>query len=166
MMNEEQQEPIIQDVTNVPTESTSTEQAPSDSFDFSGKWAIVGAVLAVVAGGVLTGWLLSTRIASIGQPTESGQVAQEKIKKGSVFGVPKDDTFTDEVVGVVKEGGIDGEGTHHLERIGGPSQTVYLFSSVLDLDQFIDHKVKIWGQTFDAQKAGWLMDVGRLEVLE
>lgn len=165
-MIEEQQEPIIQDVTNVPTESTSTEQEPSEPFNFSSKWAIVGAAVAVVAGGVLTGWLLSNRTASTAQPTESGQVAQEKIKKGSVFGAPKSDTFTDEVVGVVKEGGIDGEGTHHLERIGGPSQTVYLFSSVLDLDQFNDRKVKIWGQTFDAQKAGWLMDVGRLEVLE
>jgi hypothetical protein len=39
-------------------------------------------------------------------------------------------------------------------------------SSVIDLDPFIDHKVKIWGDTFAAQKANWLMDVGRVEVVE
>jgi len=26
-------------------------------------------------------------------------------------------------------------------------------------------EVKIWGETFKAQKAGWLMDVGRVEIV-
>ena len=51
-------------------------------------------------------------------------------------------------------------------RPGGESQNVYLTSSVVDLDLFVDHKIRIWGETFSAQKAGWLMDVGRVEVIE
>ena len=39
-------------------------------------------------------------------------------------------------------------------------------SSVVDLSQFVDRKVKVWGSTQTAQVAGWLMDVGRVEVLE
>jgi hypothetical protein len=27
-------------------------------------------------------------------------------------------------------------------------------------------EVKIWGETFKGQQAGWLMDVGRVEVIE
>ena len=67
--------------------------------------------------------------------------------------------------GNLESGGINGEGTHKLIRPGGDSQTVYLTSSVLDLNQFVGKKVKVWGQTFSAKKAGWLMDVGRVEVL-
>jgi hypothetical protein len=26
--------------------------------------------------------------------------------------------------------------------------------------------VKVWGETFKGQKAGWLMDVGRVKVME
>jgi len=37
---------------------------------------------------------------------------------------------------------------------------------VIDLEKFVGRKVKVWGQTFAAQKAGWLMDVGKLKVLE
>jgi hypothetical protein len=37
-------------------------------------------------------------------------------------------------------------------------------SSVVDLSLVLDKKVKVWGETQAAQKAGWLMDVGRVEV--
>ena len=75
-------------------------------------------------------------------------------------------SFTDSAEGSLTAGGIDGEGSHHLVRPGGDSQNVYLTSSIIDLDQFVGHSVKIWGETFQAQQAGWLMDVGRLQVLE
>lgn len=67
--------------------------------------------------------------------------------------------------GILKEGGIDGEGTHHLERDGGPARSVYLTSSVIALDDYIDKKVKVCGETFAAEQAGWLMDVVSLEVV-
>ena len=41
-----------------------------------------------------------------------------------------------------------------------------MISSVIDLDQYVGKKVEVWGLTLDAVKASWLMDVGRLKVLE
>ena len=70
----------------------------------------------------------------------------------------------DEAEGRLVEGGIEGEGSHHLERAGGESQNVYLTSSSVDLNAYVGKTVKVWGVTFDAQKAGWLMDVAKLEV--
>jgi len=129
------------------------------------KTLLIGVVILIIGLGSAVGWFLSSRKAP-SPSLKEGEIAQEDIKKGQTFGRKDTKNFPDSVIGVIKEGGIDGEGTHHLERIGGPSQTVYLTSSVLSLEQFIDREVKIWGETFAAQKAGWLMDVGKLEVLK
>ena len=79
-------------------------------------------------------------------------------------GVVDKKTFKDSAEGVLREGGIDGEGNFHLERSGGVSQNVYLTSTTVDLSGYIGKKVKVWGQTFQAEKAGWLMDVGSVEM--
>ena len=79
-------------------------------------------------------------------------------------GVVDKKTFKDSAEGVLREGGIDGEGNFHLERSGGVSQNVYLTSTTVDLSGYIGKKVKVWGQTFQAEKAGWLMDVGLVEM--
>src|SRR5690606_34753788 len=99
------------------------------------------------------------------QTVSPEQIAEDGVKVGDIIGT-KDNTFKDSAEGVLVKGGIDGEGSHHLMRPGGPAQNVYLTSSVLDLDELENHKVKVWGETFAAQKAGWLMDVGRVEVVE
>ena len=126
---------------------------------------IVLALLIVVAGG-LTGYLLAEK-KSASQPASSTTVSEQSaVKKGMVVGISDEKTFRDSAEGKLVRGGINGEGSHHLERPGGESQNVYLTSSVIDLDLFVGHKVKVWGETFAAQKAGWLMDVGKLEVLE
>lgn len=83
---------------------------------------------------------------------------------GATYGTNDTSTFKDTVEGVVQKGGINGEGQYHLVRPGGDSQNVYMTSSTVDLSQFIDHKVKVWGATQKAQYAGWLMDVGKVEV--
>jgi len=93
------------------------------------------------------------------------QVPTSAVKNGEVFGIPDTKTFVNDAQGYLKLGGLEGEGTHHLLRAGGPSQTVYLTSSITDLDQFEGMEIKVWGETFKAQKAGWLMDVGRVEVV-
>ncbi len=101
------------------------------------------------------------------QPKAPKKLATEvegELVTGDIFGVEDEEAFRDTVEGTLMAGGIDGEGSHHLEREGGKSQTVYITSSVIDLDQFLDKKVKVWGETFEAQQAGWLMDVGRLEI--
>jgi len=124
--------------------------------------------LVIIGGGIFSGRFLSKKRNSSSNSGElaKGSISQENIKKGEEFGLKDKQTFKDMAIGVLKEGGVDGEGTHHLEREGGVSQNVYLTSSVLDLHQFVGRKVQIWGETFSAQKAGWLMDVGKLKVLD
>ena len=86
------------------------------------------------------------------------------LKVGDIIGVNDDKTFNNQAKGVLDKGGFNGEGSHKLLRPGGASQTAYLTSSVVDLDEFVGHEVTVWGQTFSAQKVGWLMDVGRVKV--
>lgn len=127
---------------------------------------LVLGVVVIISFGVVSGWLLSR----VGLSTKEGLQSQvgegQKPQKGEEFGVQDKDTFSDHAIGEISEGGVNGEGTHHLLREGGPSQTVFLFSSVLSLDDFIGRKVEVWGETFSAEKAGWLMDVGKLKVLD
>lgn len=118
-------------------------------------------ILAVIVAGVATGWGLSGR-----DLIGAGQKGVGKIEPGREIGSKDEQTFRDKAEGVLEEGGADGEGTHHLVRSGGPSQNVYLTSSVVDLGDFVGKKVEVWGETFKGEKAGWLMDVGRIKVLE
>lgn len=130
------------------------------------KFKVVLIVIVVIIAGVGTGYALSTLKSSKSATKSAENLSEEGIKAGDVFGSADEKTFRDQVDGVLVKGGIDGEGSHHLLRPGDASQNVYLTSSVLDLDLFLDYRVKIWGETFSAQKAGWLMDVGRVEVIE
>lgn len=128
----------------------------------------VGLVVVVLTG-VVTGYVLSLSKATGGLMMAGKlkrEVTSEEITKGTMVGVADEKTFRDSAEGELVKGGIDGEGSHHLVRPGGESQYVYLTSSIIDLDQFAGRNVKVWGETFAGQTAGWLMDVGRLEVLE
>ena len=123
------------------------------------------AIVIVLLVGVGTGYMLSQNHGKVG----SVQVTSSKnpsLSKGQTFGSSDLKTFKDTAEGVLNEGGIDGEGQYHLVRPGGESQNVYLTSSDVDLSQFVGTKIKVWGQTQTAQHAGWLMDVGRVEVEE
>lgn len=94
------------------------------------------------------------------------QITKTSVKTEKTVGIADKKTFKDQAEGILKEGGIDGEGNFHLERPGGESQNVYLTSTTVDLSQYIGKKVRVWGETFSAEKAGWLMDVGLVEILE
>ncbi len=124
--------------------------------------------VAVIVAGVITGYLLSLGGNSISSSLTSSKSenGSGQVTKGTIVGSSDTTTFKDTATGVMTKGGIDGEGQYHLVRPGGDSQNVYLTSSIVDLSQFIGKKVKVNGQTQAAQKAGWLMDVGRVEVLE
>jgi hypothetical protein len=154
-----------------PQEPDQAEGKPRRSRDWlaliKGKnLALVLGVVAIVSLGVFSGWLLSNTGSSTGEDLQSQVGEGQKPQKGEEFGIQDKATFSDHAIGEVAEGGVNGEGTHHLLREGGPSQTVFLFSSVLDLNDFIGRKVEVWGETFSAEKAGWLMDVGKLKVLD
>lgn len=116
--------------------------------------------------GLLSGYILSSN------KNVAGVISQKNVSnsgktytKGEILGSDDKETYKDPAEGILKEGGIEGEGQYHLERPGGPSQYVYLTSSALDLSEFLNMKVKVWGQTNTARKAGWLMDAGRLQIL-
>ncbi|HRN70390.1 MAG TPA: hypothetical protein PLS49_04335 [Candidatus Woesebacteria bacterium] len=81
-------------------------------------------------------------------------------------GILDEKTFPDTAEGTLQEGGFEGEGSFHLERPGGEDQKAYLTSSTVDLSEFIGKKVRVRGQTFTSEKAGWLMDVGYIEIIE
>lgn len=80
-------------------------------------------------------------------------------------GVKDASTFKDTATGTIQvnDGKITNEGSFVLVR-GDVSQNVYLTSSVIDLSKYVGKKVQIWGETFQGQKAGWLMDVGRIKL--
>ncbi len=100
-------------------------------------------------------------------PKELVVTDKSSIKERDVFGSQNANNFKDMAEGYLEIGGHkEGEGTHKILRPGGISQNVYLTSSITDLTQFEGMTVKVWGETFNAQKAGWLMDVGRVEVIK
>lgn len=122
-------------------------------------------ILLIIGAGTLTGYLLVSRGGGGGLISPGG-LAPGTETKGKEFGSADTGVFKDTATGVLERGGIDGEGTHKLVREGGESQTAYLTSSLIDLDQLVGKKVQVWGETFRGQKAAWLMDVGRAKVLE
>lgn len=122
-------------------------------------------IVLVMGAGIFTGYKTSKVKGATSSKLLTGEIAKEDIVKGREYGM-KDPGKTDSTIGVVEKGGINGEGTHKLLREGGPSQTVYITSSVLDLDQFVGEKIQIWGETNKGQKVGWLMDVIKVKVLD
>lgn len=125
-------------------------------------WLLIGGAVVIVIVGSAAGYLLSG-----GKPMVAGSsVAPGVINTDKEVGVSDTATFSDTAQGVIQAGGLNGEGTHQLVRDGGPSQTVYLVSSIVDLDQFVGKKVEVRGQTVKGQKAAWLMDVGKVKILE
>ena len=121
---------------------------------------IIGVYVVVIALGVLTGYFLS-RSSVI--TTASTSAKTETAANSKAVGSTDTTTFKDTATGVIEKGGLNGEGTHKLIRDGGPSQTAYLTSSIVDLDEYVGKKVTVWGQTMTAKKVSWLMDVGKLE---
>lgn len=131
------------------------------------KWREIflpaGIILAIILAGTVTGYFLANR---------GGKAL---IKEGArIVGGPKEmgikdsKLFPDKAEGRVEinDNEVITEGSHKLIRPGGESQTAYLTSSVVDLNQFLGQCVQVWGETFSAQKAGWLMDIGWVKVVD
>lgn len=160
-------DPITENRASNLVQSLNTQEASNP------KGAIKSALIIVliIVAGIGSGWGItyaakgSTATGGLNLKT-SDQVAQSGVKAGDIVGVQDEKTFKDKTEGVLVEGGADGEGSHHLLRPGGPDQNVYLTSSTVDLSLFVGNKVEVMGETFAAQRAGWLMDVGRVKVLE
>ncbi len=121
----------------------------------------IGAVVIAVAG-IISGYFL----AQPGTTKTEGPGNTIISSDGKIVGAEDTSMFKDSSEGTLEAGGINGEGTHKLIRPGGDSQTIYMTSTVIDLDIYVGKKVRVWGETQAAQTAGWFMDVGRLEILE
>lgn len=140
-------------------DAETAEEALNTEKTMDGK-VIMGVYVLLIVLGVGTGYLLAGK--GPGAPSGSqGSV----VKTDKVVGSTDTKTFKDSAEGVIEAGGASGEGSHKLIREGGPSQTAYLVSSVVDLDEYAGKKVRVWGQTMAAKKVSWLMDVGKIELL-
>lgn len=133
-----------------------------DSSFFSGK--LISFLIIAVVLGITSGYFLTKSSSAVNNMKNS--ITASTVSKGTTEGSDDTKTFKDTAEGVLKEGGIEGEGAFHLERPGGENQNVYLTSSIVDLSKYLNRKLKVWGETQKAQHAGWLMDVGKIEVTE
>lgn len=134
------------------------------AINLKANWKYIAGGFGVVVLGVLCAWFISSKI--INKTSGSGNAAPGAKVTSTEAGVLDPSTKYDNATGTLVEGGIGNEGTHHLETEGGPSHYVYLTSSVIDLESFVGKKVEVWGQTLASKKAGWLMDVARVRVVQ
>lgn len=155
---EENQENIVKDLTQTEKKSAVKEIILP---------ALI--ILVIILAGSVTGYFLANRG---GSATGISQVKKltggaELIQGPNEVGI-KDVNFKDTTEGRLEVNSDTAipEGSHKLIRPGGLSKTAYLISSVVDLNQFVGKCVQVWGETFAAQKAGWLMDVGRVKLLD
>jgi hypothetical protein len=151
--------PVVKPIEATKERSLPAGRQGESSMKFLSNKIIIAVYAALILLGVGTGYLLSRS----GAAGITGG-ASSMVNTGKVVGSTDTKTFKDSAVGVIQKGGSGGEGTHALIRDGGPSQTAYLISSIVDLDVYVGKKVKVWGQTMAAKKVSWLMDVGKVEL--
>ncbi len=143
-------------IHNLDASAPQVNQTTQEGFSF----VQLGLILLVV---VVLGVGVGFGVAKLKGATKTASNQNEKVAQTA--GIADKKTFKDSAEGILKEGGIDGEGNFHLERPGGESQNVYITSTTVDLSKYVGKKVRVWGATFQGEKAGWLMDVGLVEVL-
>jgi len=122
---------------------------------------LVAVLVISVIGGVGTGFLMASN--------GGGSNAIPMLTKTPEHAAEDTRTFRDFAEGKISKKpddkkGQSTEGTHLLIRDG--ATPVALTSSVVDLSQYENKKVKVYGETNKATGAGWFMDVGRVEVIQ
>jgi hypothetical protein len=154
----------IQPTQQVPTSNNIVNKIPGSGSKLT-KIVPIAIILIVVSAGIFTGLILSSRTKAPPQSVASIEEEELPTEVRESFA----QTFKDEAEGIIEENDeLDkySQGTHKLIRPGGESQTAYLTSSILDLDEYTGKKVKVLGETFGSSQVGWLMDVGKVEVIE
>ncbi len=123
--------------------------------------------LLVVLSGVTTGWFLA---GAKTKPSSDGDSSQPVVNEEGIqtAGVGDEDDYDSTAEGILKKGGVNGEGTHYLDRGLGENKYVSLTSSVVDLNAFVDKNVALWGETIsvDPKRASWKIDVGLVKEKE
>ncbi len=126
----------------------------------------VVATVVVLFLGIGTGYVFAKKSTVTTTSSQSGVKTTNSVATSTEAGINDTTAFPDTAQGTLVEGGISGEGTHHLDRGMGPAKDVYLTSTVINLQNFVGKKVEVQGQTISGKKAGWLMDVGKVKVIE
>ncbi len=126
----------------------------------------VVATVVVLFLGIGTGYVFAKKSTVTTTSSQSGVQTTNSVATSTEAGINDTTAFPDTAQGTLVEGGISGEGTHHLDRGMGPAKDVYLTSTVINLQNFVGKKVEVQGQTISGKKAGWLMDVGKVKVIE
>ena len=147
--------------------SIDSPQKTSNSAGVLGVFIIIIAILAGVGTGYgIRALTKNATIPGLKQTTSSTKTSTGTETLQSSAGIKDEKTFSDKAEGILRDGGIEGEGAFHLERPGGPDQYAYLTSTTVDLAPYVGKKVQVLGKTFQGKKAGWLMDIGYVEVLQ
>lgn len=137
-------------------------------FNFKGTTVPALVIITIILAGVASGYFLANRGVSLPEK-ETELVGGVTLVQGpQEVGIKDEELFPDTAQGRIEINDSETitEGSHKLIRPGGESQTAYLTSSVLDLNQFRGKCVQVWGETFAGQQVGWLMDIGRVKVLD
>jgi hypothetical protein len=153
-------EPILKPMQNNMTPKVENNSSSLKNNLILGSISVVVVLLGVYAGYLLSG--VGNKETSSKTSTSANTILVNKNEAG----IADESKFSTTTDGVLEEGGIQGEGTYHLVRGSGPSQYAYLTSSSVDLSTFVGKKVQIWGETMSGKKAGWLIDVGKIKVME
>ena len=154
----------MRDISNEQSDINPPLEAVPKRISFQ-KFLPIIIIIIVVSGGIFTGLVLSSR-------TKSAQISKSALSEENLTGEQKQSftqTFRDQAEGLIeKNDKLDkyAQGTHKLIRPGGEDQTAFLTSTVLDLDEYVGKNVKVYGETFGSSQVGWLMDVGKVEVLQ
>jgi len=152
--------------SNQPTQQVTTPIKPAGAKSNFVKIIPFLVIIILIVTGVFSGAILASRSKSI--KSGSGDALNEKNltpeKKEELQVVTRD-----EAEGVLEKNDdydIYAQGQWKLIRPGGESQTAYLTSSYIDLDEHVGKKVKVFGETLGTDQVGWLLDVAKIEVLE
>lgn len=136
------------------------------SNSISKKFVPVVIVVVIITAGIYSGLVLSSlgkqKAAAVGNSTESEELTPEQEQTLQVV-------TRDEAEGTLeKNDKLDetAQGQWKLIRPGGESQTAYLTSSYLDLDEYVGKNVKVKGESLGSDKVGWLLDVATVEVIK
>lgn len=166
---EKQQRTEVRPVTHIPVEPILTPPLVNKFPEPASKKMILPVVLFLVVAlmGVGTGFVMAKKGGSVQSTTDTsmGVNTKKSVATETEAGINDEAAFPDTATGVLKEGGVMGEGTHHLDRTQTKEKDVSLSSTVINLQNFVEKKVEVRGQTISG-KSGWLMDVGKVKVVQ
>lgn len=124
-------------------------------------WPLIAGAFLIVVAGVGAAWLISSKV--INNNSVAGAAPGAKVTATEAGMLDPKITYQT-ATGILQEGGIGNEGTHHLEVGTNKQHWVYLTSSVIDLQSFVGKKVEIWGETLASKHTPWLMDVAKVQI--